>query len=87
MQLFWVEKFAGRGRRQFKSPRRINPMQSPKQAITVRPFRLPKDVEAAQPGGEGEASEKKNDDGPQEIIHPLPRPPIRRLIAEKFLCR
>src|SRR5438132_11506647 len=86
MQLFRVKKLTGRRRRQFEPPRRINPMQFSEEPITIGPFRLPKNVEASQPGGKSEAGEKKNHQGPHEIVHSLPGPAIRRLVAEKFLC-
>src|SRR5438034_5671296 len=86
MQLFRVKKFTGRCRRQFEPPRRVYAMQFSEEPITIRPFRLPKNVEACQPGGKGEAGEKKNHHRPHEIVHSLSRPAIRRLVAEKFLC-
>src|SRR5438477_5261782 len=86
MQLFRIKKLTGGRRRQFEPPRRINAMQFSEEPITIGPVRLPKNVEASQPGGKGEAGEKKDHHRPSEIVHSLPRPAIRRLVAEEFPC-
>ena len=81
VKLFAGEEFAcGRGG-QFEAFARFDFVQLLEDAITLRPLRLPKNVEAAEPRREGESSQEQNRNRPAEEAAFSPRTPVSVLVA------
>ena len=68
VKLLGIEELTWRGRGQSKSFWRLDLVQLLQDPITLRPFRLPDDVKAPEPGSNRDAAQEKNPDCPGEEV-------------------